>query len=57
MALMLKDDNILPEAGEIRALYSQLEALSMVVEGVSRKKSPVFPIGNRKSAIPEIAWE
>ncbi len=55
MALMLKDENVLPEAGEIRALYSQLEALLMVVEGVSKKKSPVFSVDNHKSAIAKIA--
>ena len=43
MTLMLKDENILPEAGEIRALYSQLEALLMVVEGVTKKKRAIFP--------------
>ena len=47
MALMLKDENLLPEAGELRALYSQLEALLMVVEGVSKKKSPVFTEDNQ----------
>ena len=39
---MLKDENLLPEAGEIRALYSQLEALLDVVTGVKKKKPPVF---------------
>ncbi|WP_320667032.1 hypothetical protein [Prochlorococcus sp. MIT 1307] len=42
MALMLKDEDLLPEAGEIRALYSQLEALLNVVSGVKKKKHPGF---------------
>ena len=39
---MLKEENLLPEAGEIRALYGQLEALYDVVSGVKKKKPPVF---------------
>ena len=35
---MLNQNNILPESGEIRALYSQLEALLNVVSGVKKKK-------------------
>ena len=38
MTLMLNQENILPESGEIRALYSQLEALLNVVSGVKKKK-------------------
>ena len=41
--LMLNTENILPEPGEIRALYSQLGALLMVFEGAKKKKKPVFP--------------
>ncbi len=42
MATMLNEENLLPEPGEIKALYSQLEALLDVVNGVKRKKPPVF---------------
>ena len=55
MALMLKDENLLPEAGEIRALYSQLEALLMVVEGIKKKKSPIFPASGHRTELPKTA--
>ena len=55
MALMLNDENILPEAGEIRALFSQLEALLMVVEGTKKKKPTIFPAANNRIEIPKIA--
>ena len=55
MALMLKDENILPEAGEIRALYSQLEALLLVIEGVKKKRTPVFPSDKHRIPLPKIA--
>ena len=55
MVLMLKDENILPEPGEIRALYSQLEALLMLVEGVSKKKRPVFPDDNQTRVLAKAA--
>ena len=42
MAIMLNEEKLLPESGEIKALYSQLEALLDVVNGVKRKKPPVF---------------
>ena len=42
MAIMLNEESLLPEAGEIKALYSQLEALLDVVSGVKKKKPPVF---------------
>ncbi len=42
MATMLNEENLLPEPGEIKALYSQLEALLDVVNGVKKKKRPVF---------------
>ena len=47
VALMLKNENILPEAGEIRVLYSQLEALLMVVEGVKKKRPPIFSVDKK----------
>ena len=42
MSLMLKEENLLPEGGEVRALYGQLEALHDVVSGVKKKKPPKF---------------
>tara|TARA_B100000029_G_scaffold472333_1_gene512736 strand:+ start:415 stop:564 length:150 start_codon:yes stop_codon:yes gene_type:complete len=47
MATMLNEENLLPEAGEIKALYSQLEALLDVVKGVKKKKPPVFEDDNK----------
>ena len=47
MATMLNEENLLPEAGEIKALYSQLEALHDVVKGVKKKKPPVFEDDNK----------
>ena len=55
MALMLKDEKILPEAGEIKALYSQLEALLGVVEGAKKKRPISFPSDNHKTIIPKTA--
>jgi len=52
MALLLKEENISPEAGEIRALYSQLEALLTVVEGIKKKKRPDFKGDKNTVAIP-----
>ena len=46
---MLKEENILPEGGEIRALYGQLEALYDLVSGVKKKKPPKFD-GDLKAA-------
>ncbi len=43
IAVMLHEENVLPEPGEIKALYSQLEALHDVVSGVKRKKFEGFP--------------
>ena len=42
MSSILNEEKILPEAGEIKALYSQLEALLNVVSGVKKKKPPKF---------------
>ena len=39
---MLNTEGLLPEPGEIKALYSQIEALLMLVEGVKKKKPPIF---------------
>ena len=55
IALLLKDENLMPEAGEIRALYSQLEALLNVVEGVKKKKRPNFTGDKNTVAMPEAA--
>ena len=43
IALILTEDGVLPDSGEIKALYSQLEALLLVVEGAKKKKKPVLP--------------
>ena len=40
--MLLEEEKLLPEPGEIKALYSQLEALHDVVCGVKKKKPPVF---------------
>ncbi len=42
MSTMVNEEGLLPESGEIKALYSQAEALLMVVEGVKKKKPPIF---------------
>ena len=42
MSLMLSEESLLPEGGEIKALYSQLEALLLVTEGTKKKKLLVF---------------
>ena len=47
MATMLNTENVLPEAGEIKAIYSQLEALLDVVNGVKKKKPPVYDDENK----------
>ena len=40
MYLMLSEDGLLPTGGEIKALYAQVEALLIVVDG-SKKKNPI----------------
>ena len=42
MSMFLKEEKILPEPGEIRALLTQMDALSDVVNGVKKKPAPVF---------------
>ncbi len=42
MSIMLKEESLLPEDGEIRALYGQLEALHDLVSGVKTKKPLIF---------------
>ena len=40
---MIKEDGLLPEPGEIKALIAQMEALLGVTEGIKKKAAPVFP--------------
>ena len=42
MSLYLKEERILPEAGEVKALLTQIEALLNCVNGVKKKPAPVF---------------
>ena len=51
MALLLKNENLIPEAGQIRALYSQLEALLNVAEG-KKKKRPDFKGDKNTVSVP-----
>ena len=52
MALLLKNENLIPEAGQIRALYSQLEALLNVAEGAKKKKRPDFKGDKNTVSVP-----
>ncbi len=42
ISMFLKEEKILPEPGEIRALLAQVDALSDVVKNVKKKPAPVF---------------
>ena len=53
--LMLKDEDILPDPGEIRALLSQLEALLNVVEDKKKKKFKAFKGDKNTVSIPKAA--
>ena len=39
----LKEEGMLPEPGEIKALLSQMEALHDLLSGVKKKPAPSFP--------------
>tara|TARA_B100000029_G_C17403197_1_gene897849 strand:+ start:130 stop:333 length:204 start_codon:yes stop_codon:yes gene_type:complete len=43
--LCLKEDGLLPEPGQIRALLAQLEALNDLVQGIKKKPAPNTPKG------------
>ena len=40
--IMIMDDGLLPEPGEIKALIAQMEALLDLSKGVKKKPAPVF---------------
>ena len=42
MDVYMRKENIIPEAGEIKALLTQMDALLDVVNGVKKKPAPVF---------------
>ncbi len=42
MHIHMKEEKILPEPGEIKAVLTQMDALLDVVNGVKKKPAPVF---------------
>ena len=42
ISMCLKQEKMLPEPGEIKALIAQMEQLNDVVNGVKKKPAPVF---------------